>query len=292
MWLATVGTRCGVWHAWPIGVGMALAEPASILSPFSLSSSLSRLLTIGQPRRPSMRRCGRRSRGPRLFSLLLKPPRHRSSCVSLAAPVAPKGVERHDEWVQIAGYTTVVRAEPTTASPVLFAYAAGRPLRVIAREGGFARVQDLGSGQYGWVKESALAPFTGGYRQREDVAPQPQVVASAAPASVPAQVATPQVPASQATGQRRSPQRRFPPKGFSRRGPIPPPRGPRRRWSRWPSPGNAASSACGATGRSASRLAAATRASPGSSAAPSAGKLQIGQAGGDASGRGSSCSWA
>ena len=119
--------------------------------------------------------------------------------VSLAAPVAPKTVERHDEWVQIAGYTTVVRAEPTTASPVLFAYAAGRPLRVIAREGGFARVQDLGSGQYGWVKESALAPFTGGYRQREDVAPQPQLVASAAPASAPAQVATPQVPASQAT---------------------------------------------------------------------------------------------
>ena len=119
--------------------------------------------------------------------------------VSLAAPVPPKNVERHDEWVQIAGYTTVVRAEPTTASPVLFAYAAGRPLRVIAREGGFARVQDLGSGQYGWVKESALAPFTGGYRQREDMAPQPQVVASVAPASVPAQVATPQVPASQAT---------------------------------------------------------------------------------------------
>ena len=103
--------------------------------------------------------------------------------VSLAAPVAPKNVERHDEWVQIAGYTTVVRAEPTTASPVLFAYAAGRPLRVIAREGGFARVQDLGSGQYGWVKDSALAPFTGGYRQREDVAPEPQLVASAAPAS-------------------------------------------------------------------------------------------------------------
>ena len=119
--------------------------------------------------------------------------------VSLAAPIAPENVERHDEWVQIAGYTTGVRAEPMTASPVLFAYAAGRPLRVIAREGGFARVQDLGSGQYGWVKESALAPFTGGYRQREDVAPQPRVVASVAPASVPAQVAPPQVPASQAT---------------------------------------------------------------------------------------------
>lgn len=111
--------------------------------------------------------------------------------VSLVAPVAPKGVERQDQWVQIGGYTTVARAEPTTAAPVLFAYTPGRPLRVIAREGGFAHVQDLGSGQYGWVKESALAPFTGGDRQREDVAPQPQVVASAAPASVPEQVAAP-----------------------------------------------------------------------------------------------------
>ena len=119
--------------------------------------------------------------------------------VSLAAPIAPKNVERHDEWVQIAGYTTVVRAEPTTASPVLFAYAAGRPLRVIAREGGFARVQDLGSGQYGWVKDSALAPFTGSHRQRKDVAPEPQLVASAAPASLPVQVAAPQVPVSQVT---------------------------------------------------------------------------------------------
>ena len=98
-----------------------------------------------------------------------------------------------DQWVRIGGYTTVARAEPPTAAPVLPAfYTPGRPLRVIAREGGFAHVQDLGSGQYGWVKESALAPFTGGDRPREDVAPQPQVVASAAPASAPEQVAAPQ----------------------------------------------------------------------------------------------------
>jgi hypothetical protein len=123
--------------------------------------------------------------------------------VSLVAPVVPKGGERQDQWVRIAGYTTVARAEPTTAAPVLFAYTPGRPLRVIAREGGFAHVQDLGSGQYGWVKESALGPFTGGDRQREDVAPQPQVVATAEPASAPAQVAapeavTPQVPVAKA----------------------------------------------------------------------------------------------
>ena len=118
--------------------------------------------------------------------------------VSLVAALAPKGVERQDQWARISGYTTVARAEPTTIAPVLFAYTPGRPLRVIAREGGFAHVQDLGSGQYGWVKESALAPFAGGDRQREDVAPQPQVVASAAPASVPEQVAAPTAVAPQA----------------------------------------------------------------------------------------------
>ena len=111
--------------------------------------------------------------------------------VSLVPALAPKGVERQDQWARIGGYTTVARAEPTTIAPVLFAYTPGRPLRVIAREGGFAHVQDLGSGQYGWVKESALAPLTGGDRQREDVAPQPQVLASAAPASLPEQVAAP-----------------------------------------------------------------------------------------------------
>ena len=50
-------------------------------------------------------------------------------------------------------------------------------------------MQDLGSGQYGWVKETSLAPFTGGYRQPENVTPAPQLVATAAPEPEAAQVA-------------------------------------------------------------------------------------------------------
>jgi hypothetical protein len=88
----------------------------------------------------------------------------------------------HNEWVQIAGYTTVGRIRPSATSPVLFAYSVGRPLRVISREGGFARVQDLGSGQLGWVRETSLAPFIGGYRQREERAVEP-VLAAAEPAA-------------------------------------------------------------------------------------------------------------
>jgi hypothetical protein len=92
-----------------------------------------------------------------------------------AAPATEPKTERRNEWVQIAGYTTVVRSRPSSASPALFAYAAGRPLRVIAREAGFVRVQDLGSGQLGWVKETALGPLRRGYRQREHQAAGLQV---------------------------------------------------------------------------------------------------------------------
>ena len=211
-------------------------------------------MTTGQRRRPVNETV--RAKEPRPAAL--PPPAEAAASsfqrVSLVAPVAPKGVERQDQWVRIGGYTTVARAEPTTAAPVLFAYTPGRPLRVIAREGGFAHVQDLGSGQYGWVKESALAPFTGGDRQREDVAPQPQVVASAAPASVPEQVAAPKaVPASGAASARRQGRRRRRQEASAPAQRCREPRGPtKRRWRRRPSPSNAASSASGATGRSAS----------------------------------------
>jgi hypothetical protein len=99
----------------------------------------------------------------------------------LAAAVVPKPkAERRDEWVQVAGYTTVVRSRPSADAPPLYAYAVGRALRVIAREGHFVSVQDLGSGQLGWIEEASLVPFFGGYRQREPM-PQPQVVAVATP---------------------------------------------------------------------------------------------------------------
>jgi hypothetical protein len=62
---------------------------------------------------------------------------------------------------------------------------------VIAREADFVRVQDLGSGQLGWVKETALTPFVGGYRLREQNVAEP-VVRAAEPAAT---VAKPQIAA-------------------------------------------------------------------------------------------------
>lgn len=95
----------------------------------------------------------------------------------LAALAAKPRAERRSEWVQIAGYTTMVRSRPSPLSSPLSAYTAGKPLRVIAREGGYARVQDLGSGQLGWIEESSLAPFTGGYRRPVPRAAEPLVAA-------------------------------------------------------------------------------------------------------------------
>jgi hypothetical protein len=97
-------------------------------------------------------------------------------------PVAPTTTDAaappvrwRDEWAQIAGYTAMGRLHPSSTSPVLFAYSVGLPLRVLSRQGGFVRVQDLGSGQLGWVRETSLAPFTGGYRLPEPRVTEPVV---------------------------------------------------------------------------------------------------------------------
>ena len=176
---------------WLLLAGLYTASLIALIQPFSFGDDWPR-------RRPAMRRCARRSPGTRPCRLPPKPPLHPCSAFRSLQRSPRRVWSGRTNGPGLAGYTTVARAEPTTIAPVLFAYTPGRPLRVIAREGGFAHVQDLGSGQYGWVKESALAPFTGGDRQREDVAPQPQVVASAAPASVPEQVAAPPAVAPQA----------------------------------------------------------------------------------------------
>jgi hypothetical protein len=110
---------------------------------------------------------------------------HKRTATAAPAPMPP--APWRDEWAQIAGYTAMGRLHPSSTSPVLFAYSVGRPLRVLSREGGFARVQDLGSGQLGWVKETSLAPYTRGYRQPEHRVAEP-VVAAAEPAATVASV--------------------------------------------------------------------------------------------------------
>jgi hypothetical protein len=100
--------------------------------------------------------------------------------VLAARPATPR-VKPRQEWVEVAGYTAMVRSRPSPDAAPLRAYTPGKPLRVIAREGAYARVQDLGSGQLGWIEQASLAPYSGGARRRP---PRPaEALVAAAPAA-------------------------------------------------------------------------------------------------------------
>jgi len=49
-------------------------------------------------------------------------------------------------------------ASPSSSAPTTYGFPAGRPFRLIGRDGGFAQIQDLKSGARGWIDEAALAP--------------------------------------------------------------------------------------------------------------------------------------
>jgi hypothetical protein len=51
-----------------------------------------------------------------------------------------------------------VLASPSSSAPVLYGFPAGRPFRLIGRDGGFAHIQDLKSSASGWIDVVALAP--------------------------------------------------------------------------------------------------------------------------------------
>jgi hypothetical protein len=49
-------------------------------------------------------------------------------------------------------------ASPSPSASVLYGFPAGRPFRVIGRDGGFAHIKDLQSNANGWIDETSLAP--------------------------------------------------------------------------------------------------------------------------------------
>ena len=49
-------------------------------------------------------------------------------------------------------------ASPSSSASTMYGFPAGRPFRVIGRDGGFAHIQDLKSSASGWIDEAALAP--------------------------------------------------------------------------------------------------------------------------------------
>ena len=50
-----------------------------------------------------------------------------------------------------------VRSGPSSSAPAMYGFPAGRPFRVIGREGGFVQIRDLKSSASGWIDEAALA---------------------------------------------------------------------------------------------------------------------------------------
>ena len=59
--------------------------------------------------------------------------------------------------ILVARQPVEVLARPSSSAPALYGFPAGRPFRVIGREGGFAHIQDLKSSASGWIDEAALA---------------------------------------------------------------------------------------------------------------------------------------
>jgi hypothetical protein len=75
---------------------------------------------------------------------------------------APEGqAERADlpgaGMILVSRKPVEVLAGPSASAPAMFGFPAGRPFRVIGREGSFVQIQDLRSSAQGWIDATALA---------------------------------------------------------------------------------------------------------------------------------------
>ena len=59
--------------------------------------------------------------------------------------------------ILVARRPVEVLASPSASAPAMYGFPAGRPFRVIGREGGFVQIKDLRSSASGWIDETALA---------------------------------------------------------------------------------------------------------------------------------------
>ena len=83
-----------------------------------------------------------------------------------AEQAAPEGdtVEQSEQadlpgagMILVARKPVAVLASPSASAPAMYGFPAGRPFRVIGREGGFVQIKDLKSSASGWIDEAALA---------------------------------------------------------------------------------------------------------------------------------------
>lgn len=93
-----------------------------------------------------------------------------SAPVEQAAPAEPTqpadAVEQASEEPDLPGQGMILvsrqpvamLASPSADASAMYGFPAGRPFRVIGREGNYAKIVDLKSGASGWIEAAALAP--------------------------------------------------------------------------------------------------------------------------------------
>lgn len=59
--------------------------------------------------------------------------------------------------IQVTARPSPVFSGPSSSAIILYGFPAGRPLRVISHDAGFAQIEDLKSGARGWIDDRALA---------------------------------------------------------------------------------------------------------------------------------------
>jgi hypothetical protein len=109
-------------------------------------------------------------------SVAKTPPAVQQTAPAPAEPAEPTGatadqptpeadaVEQADQadlpgagMILVARKPVQVLASPSASAPAMYGFPAGRPFRVIGRQGGFVQIKDLRSSASGWIDEAALA---------------------------------------------------------------------------------------------------------------------------------------
>ena len=117
-----------------------------------------------------------------------------------------------------------VLAGPSASAPAMFGFPAGRPFRVIGREGSFVQIQDLRSSAQGWIDATALAappraaPSAAAPSQSKPSAVRKPATAAADPKPKPAKKNAPAVADSEPATASDPAQARRPPNLFGRGG--------------------------------------------------------------------------
>lgn len=113
---------------------------------------------------------GDASKGAQEAVIVVAPPSDPSETANATGTLPPAGAaalpsesEPADDGkgeILVTTRLSAIYGNPSAEAPVLYAFPAGRRLRVIGREGDFARIKDLHSGATGWADARTLAPGT------------------------------------------------------------------------------------------------------------------------------------